>query len=190
MRKVTLAVFLLSISLSAPIAAGPLEEGRAAAERGDYATALQLLRPLAEQGDANAQYNLGYMYDYGKGVPKDFVEAVKWFRLAAEQGHAIAQYDLGSKYSISAGVPQDNAEMAKWFRLAAEQGHALAQVSLGSMYDFGAGVPKDYVQSHMWFSLAAAQGLPVAELRDRVAAKMSSAQIAEAEKLAREWKPK
>ena len=81
----------------------------AAYESKDYATALKLWRPLAEQGDAQAQYNLGIMYDNGQGVPQDDAEAVKWYRKAAEQGIAKAQYNLGVMYANGRGVPQDYA---------------------------------------------------------------------------------
>ena len=75
-----------------------LEEGLAAYQRGDFATAMREWRPLAEVGDANAQFNLGAMYANGEGVSKDDAEAVKWYRLAAAQGHAKAQYILGVMY--------------------------------------------------------------------------------------------
>ncbi len=162
MLKRILAGVLLSLMLTGAAAAGPFEEGAAAYHRGDYATALRLWRPLAEQGDALAQYNLGLMYDTGQGVPQDDAEAVKWYRLAAEQGDALAQYNL----SI--------------------------------MYGKGRGVPEDYVQAHMWFNLAASR-FPssqaenrgkTAHNRDVLASKMTPAQLAEAQKLAREWKPK
>jgi TPR repeat protein len=112
LRAILLA---LALTLSAaPVAAGPIEDGVAAHERGDYETALRLIRPLAEQGDAKAQYNLGIMYDNGVGVPQDYVEAVKWYRMAAEQGFAGAQYNLGVMYANGRGVPQDSAEALKW----------------------------------------------------------------------------
>ncbi len=103
-------------------AAGPLDEGEAAYDRGDYATAVRLWRPLAEQGVVTAQNNLGVMYEKGEGVPQDYAEAVKWYRLAAEQGYAIAQFNLGFVYAEGQGVPQDYALAVKWYRLAAEQG--------------------------------------------------------------------
>jgi TPR repeat protein len=81
--RVALAAIILVLSLAAPVAADPLEDAAAAHERGDYATALRLLRPLANQGNSGAQYNLGFMYYEGEGVPQDFAEAVKWYRLAA-----------------------------------------------------------------------------------------------------------
>ena len=85
---------------------------------------------------------------------------------------------------------KDYATDASWFRKAAEEGNVIAQHDLGVMYAKGEGVPQDYVQAHMWFSLSAAQGDGATKNRDIIAAKMTPAQIAEAQKLAREWKPK
>ena len=94
----------------------------AAYERGDYSTALALWRPLAEQGVAEAQFNLGLMYSNGEGVPQDYAEAVQWFQLAAEQENARGQFGLGYMYEHGYGVPQDYAEAQRWYRLAGEQG--------------------------------------------------------------------
>ena len=117
--KSLLATLVVSLSLVAPVLAGPIEDADAAYKRGDYATALQLARPNAQQGDVGAQLYIGMMYQLGKGVPQDYVEAHKWFNLATAQGD----------------------KLAKWFR-------------------------------------------------DDVASLMTPAQIAEAQRLAREWKPK
>ena len=196
MLKRILAGVVLALMLTGGAVAGPFEDASAAHERGDYAAALRLLRPLAEQGDADAQFNLGFLYAKGEGVPQDHAEAVKWYRLAAEQGNAQAQNDLGASYVNGEGVPQDYAEAVKWYRLAAEQGDADAQVNLGSMYLMGQGVPQDYVQAHMWFNLAAARYSEAkdqdraAKARDFVASKMTPEQLAEAQRQAREWKPK
>jgi hypothetical protein len=99
-------------------------------------------------------------------------------------------------YYEGRGVPQDDAEAARWYRKAAEQGYAEAQFNLGSMYYHGYGVPQDYVQAHMWYKLATSK-IPPGEGRDEavknrdiVAKRMTPAQISEAQKLAREWKPK
>jgi TPR repeat protein len=186
------ALIALALALSAaPVSAGVWDDALAAHARGDYAEAVRLFRPLAEQGDASAQYNLGFMYNNGEGVPQDYVEAVKWYRMAAEQDHADAQYNLGLMYDNGQGVPQDYAEAVKWYRMAAEQGYATAQSNLGVMYATGSGVPQDDVLAHMWFNLAAAQGHANAKKgRDIVAKLMTSEQIAEAQRLAREWKPK
>jgi hypothetical protein len=144
------AVVILSFGLIAPVAAGPFEEAVAAYKRGDYATAMQLWRPLADQGNTIAQNYLGVMYAQGRGVPQDFAVAVSWYRKAADQGYAVAQYNLGAMYAI---VP-------------------------------------DYVSAHMWFNLAAAAGYKnAASNRDVVAAGMTQAQIAEAQRLADVWRP-
>jgi tetratricopeptide (TPR) repeat protein len=134
----------------------------AAYQKGDYSTALRHLRPLADQGDARAQFVLGVMYAEGQGVPQDYAEAVKWYRRAANHSHAQAQYNLGLSYAKGEGVPQDD------------------------------------VSAHMWFNLAAAR-FPVSDTRNHdlavrnrelVANKMTREQIAEAQNLAREWKPR
>ena len=162
-------------------------------ERGvpqDYAEAMKWYRKAADQGHAVAQVSLGLMYEMGQGVPTDYVEAVRWYRKAADQGYAVAQYYLGVIYDNGTGVPQDYAEAMKWYRKAADQGIAEAQYNLGVIYDNGSGVPQDYVQAHKWFSLAADRGDEDAvQHRDQAAAKMTPAQIAEAQRLAREWKP-
>ncbi len=160
-------------------------------DRGDYDTALKEWRPLAEQGYAVAQYNLGIMYHKGHGVPQDYTEAVKWFRLAADQGLVNAQYSLGQMYRKGLGVPQDYQEALKWYRRAADQGHGNAQFNLATMYYNGHGVPQDYVLAHKWADLAASQGDEDAvKKRDARATLMTPQQIAVAQRLAREWKPK
>ncbi len=115
-----------TLGLTAPGWAG-LDEGVAAYKRGDYATALREWRPLAEQGHAKAQYNLGQMYRNGQGVPQDYARAAKWFRKAAEQGVAVAQYNLGFMYEHGLGVTQDYAKALQWWRKAAAQGHPKAK---------------------------------------------------------------
>jgi TPR repeat protein len=155
-------------------------------------------RKAAEQAYADAQYNLGVMYANGRSVAQDDAEAMRWLRKAAEQEYALAQDHLGCMYANGRGVPQDDTEAMRWFRKAAEQARADAQYNLGFMYANGRGVPQDYLQAHMWFNLAAVR-FPASETkareeairnRDRVAAKMTAEQIAEAQRLAREWKPK
>jgi tetratricopeptide (TPR) repeat protein len=159
---VGLLILLISSSLAVAAFGGEFEDAVAAYERGDYATAYRLFKPMAEQGHAEAQYNLGGMYAEGRGVPQDYGKAVKWFRKAAEQGHAEAQYNLGG------------------------------------MYFGGRGVPQDFVLAHMWFNLSISR-VPASEgetreateiIIDLVASKMTPFQIAEAQRLAREWKPK
>jgi len=191
LRAVLLAVVgAVSLAASA-VAQTPLEQGIAAYERGDFAAAFRLWRPLAERGDAYAQTNLGKLYRNGKGVPLNPPEAIKWFRLAAEQGDAMAQSNLGRMHDAGEGVPENDAAAVKWYRMAADQGYAIAQGYLGAMYGAGQGVPKNYVEAYKWFALAADQELslemdPLSFLRG----KMTPAQIAEGQKLAAEWKPK
>ena len=100
-----------------------MEKAIEAIERGDYATAFKISLPLAEQGDAEAQFSLGFMYDHGQGVPQDYAEAVKWYLKAAEQGYANAQYNLGLMYKDGQGVSQDYVQAYMWLNLAAKKGH-------------------------------------------------------------------
>ena len=142
----------------------------------------------AENGDAVAQSVLGFMYANGQGVSQDSAQAVVWLRRAAEQGFAAAQINLGTMYTEGRGVPQDNAQALIWYRRAAEQGLAAAQHNLGVMHTKGQGMPQDYTLAHMWLNLAGAGGYEdAAKIRDTVAAQMTPAQIAEAQRLAREW---
>ena len=175
------------------------DAGYAAFEKGKYETALKILRPLAENGDPRAESTLGLLYyNGGRGVQQDDVKAVKWFRLAANHGDAVAEFNLGVMYADGQGVPQDNAEAVNWYRLAAEQGNARAQYNLGLWYARGLGGSPDLVRAHMWFNLAASH-FPASDPIDRnlainnrdvVAGKMTSAEIAEAQRLALAWKPK
>ena len=138
--RAMLTASLMLVALAEAAVAGALEDAYSALNEGDYATALRLFRPLADEGNVAARKALAIINDYC---------------------------------------------------LDADKGNALAQFSLGFIYEKGLGMPQDYVRAHMWFSLAAAQGTKgAAEWRDRLAARMSPAQITEAQKLAREWKPK
>jgi uncharacterized protein len=194
-RLITLfaSVLLVELALFGSAMAGPLEDGEAAYHRGDYADAMRLLRPLAEQGDISAQFQLGAMYFFGEGVPQDTKQCVMWYRKAAEQGNANAQTKLGLMYAYGIGTPKDGAQALFWYRKAAEQGDASAKFTLGLMYVDGAGVPQSYITAHMWFNLAASGAgntelhSQAAKSRDGAAAKMTPAQIAEAQRLASEW---
>lgn len=131
------------------------------------------------------------MYHEGRGVAQDYKEAGRWLRMAAEQGKASAQFFLGLVYHDGQGIVQDYKEAVRWYRLAAEQGNADAQFNLGVMYGQGQGVAQDYIQAHVWFDLAGAAGnADGIRYRDMVAGKMTPEQTAEAQRLAREWKPK
>ena len=124
----------------------------------------------------------------------DLAAFVDPLKTRAAQGEAKAQTILGLMYYEGRGVPQDNAEALKWYRLAAAQGDALAQYHPGLMYAKGYGVPQDHIEAHKWFNLAAASSTSkpnrdrAVEARDKLVARMTPTQIAEAQKLAREWK--
>jgi TPR repeat protein len=190
----TLLALAVSVVMTGGALAGPLEDGQAAYLRGDYATALRVWLPLAQRGNVVAQVNVGSIYDTGgRGVPSDLVEAVRWYHRAAEGGSATAQNNLGTMYFAGRGTLQDDAEAVRWWRNAAEQGLAAAQFNLGRSLANGRGVPQNFVEAYMWLSLAAARLPPgrVSELavsgRDAVRASMTPRQIAEAQRLAREW---
>jgi hypothetical protein len=130
--------------------------------------------------------------DFDKGMTaynsSDYATAIKEFSVAAEQGHAKAQYNLGTMYDFGNGVPKDDREAVKWYRKAAEQGYANAQYNLGVMYAKGEGVPENYIKAYMWVSLAAAFGYKDEKKAKEVLKKrMSSEQIAEAQRLSSEW---
>jgi len=147
-----------------PAGAQNIDKGKEAAWRGDYAAALAELRPLAERGNADAQYSLAGLYRDGRGVPRDDAQAAAWYRRAAEAGSWWAAFDLGMLY-----WGQSRAAGAK------------------------DGAPNDtLVRVHMWLGIAAAtenvgcveMGAP---LRDAVAQSMTAGQIAEAQELTRAW---
>ena len=149
----SIALVLSLVCLVVP-AWADFQAGMDAKNRGDFAKALREWRPLAEQGDARAQFYLGVLYENGDGVPEDYEKAREWYMKSAAQGEANAQFYLGL------------------------------------MFAFGRGGPLDLVQAHMWYSLAAGNGHARAALhRNDLAKQMKPAQIAEAQKRAREWKP-
>ena len=152
----------------------------------DYQAAVKWYRLAAEQGYAQAQYNLGAAYALGEGVPQDYRKAVHWYRLAAEQGNAVAQSSLGVLYAQGEGVPQDYKKAVHWYRLAAEQGNAAAQSNLGVVYALGEGVRKDLTIADMWFIIAARNGSGSgAAARDTLALELTDAAIAKVEEMAR-----
>ncbi|MBI5821895.1 MAG: protein kinase [Verrucomicrobia bacterium] len=203
-------------AVSAPVPAQPKDAAREAeedrkyieglkskAEKGDVEAlislghhaknpteAMEWYRKAVEQGDATGQLWLANCYSGWKGVPRDDAEAFKWLRKSADAGCVAAQQRLGFCYFNGKGVDEDRKESVKWYRKAAEQGERFSQLHLGSYYRYGEGVHKDHVQAHKWFSLAAAQGFDwVREYLDEIEKEMTPEQIAEAKRLAREFKP-
>jgi TPR repeat protein len=129
----------------------------------NYTTALRLLRPAAEAGNADAQYRLGTLYRHGQGVPRDPRMAADWWTKAAQQGNADAAFSLGFLYyrgadDGAAGVPQDLSEAGHWLLRAAEGGSLMAQYLVGQMYRRGDGLPRDPVLARRWSGRAAQRG--------------------------------
>ena len=180
--------------------AADFDKGIAAFDKGDFAAALIEWKPLAKKGDADAQFNVGLLYEQGKGVPVDgnskamdyeiaaqnFVTALKWYTLAAAQGYAQAQTQLGAMYYNGQGVVQDYKTAMKWFTLAAEEGNGSAQYGLSIMHARGQSVAQDDVYAHMWANIAASttDSWMMAELRDLLAQRMTRVQIEKAHQLA------
>jgi len=119
MRYLFFAVILV-VACATGAAADPLDEAEYEYERSDYTQAARLFHPLAEQGLARAQYNLGLMYAKGQGVPQDYQEALMWYHKAAEQGDALAQHNLGVMYDNGRGTRQDYIRAHMWYSVAAE----------------------------------------------------------------------
>ena len=183
----TAAFLLLAIALSA--LPGCIEPRlRPYVNVHDMSPTIDELRALAEQGNAEDQYQLGRRYELA--MPADYREAVRWYRSAAVQRHAGAFYRLCALSDIGRGVTQDYEEALRWCRLAADHGHGRAMFTIGFHYQYAHGVPRDLVQAHQWYNLAGANGYHAAtKWRDRLAADMTRTQIAQAQFLARNWKP-
>ncbi|MCW5745479.1 MAG: sel1 repeat family protein [Alphaproteobacteria bacterium] len=200
-RSCHMAIWLIAVAtlaIVAPAARGtPPAEVNAAIDRGDYAEALRRLQPLAEQGDADAQYHLGLLHQNGQGVPRDAAQAAGWFRKAALQGHAEARYSLGTLYATGQGVSRSDAEASRWLRLAARQGLAVAAFDLGLLYASGQGVKHDDVQAYVWFAIAASRFAPAQHEqraralheRDVVASRLAPAALAEGQRQAAVFQP-
>jgi len=154
----------------------------------DDVVARQLFEKAAVQGNVEAQYNLARLYYSGQGGKQDYAQACLWYEKAALQGSADAQVNLGTLYSNGLGCRKDDKEAVFWFLLAAKQGHGLALVKLGSMYEGGRGVTQDYVQAYKWYDLGARRNEKTGEqLRDELVKRMTPAQVAEAQRLTKEW---
>ena len=184
MRSLIALLFLLA----APVCAQNHDNGLEMGHSAGCAASLSACRQMAENGETIAQYNLGVVYEYGRGVTQNDVEAINWYRRASVRGMSAAQYKLGIMYDNGWGVAASDIEAVKWYSKAAEQGHTFAQHDLAFMYATGTGVSQDYVRAYMWLSVALASGNSLMTKHlDRVSGKLSFAQIEEAQKMAREW---
>ena len=149
------AALALTAALAMP-ARADFDRAAAAFDKGDYATAIRELQPLAAKGDPRSQYAMGVMAENGFGMPKDLSLAAGWYRKAAEQGNTDAQFNLGAMYEHGIGMPVNYAQAARWYRPAAAAGDIDALSNLGVLYEKGAGVPQDKVLALALYNVAAA----------------------------------
>jgi len=185
-----LSLCAITLLICATLCAGAdLKSAKLAYDQKNYAAAFEEFKPMAEQGNAEAQLYLGKMYMMGQGVLKDQDQAVKWFKASAVQGNADAQFFLGSYYLLP---HRDIPEGVKWLRLSAEQGQQDAQLLLGKSYLHGdKDLPRDPVQAEMWLRLAAKNNLDFYQNQLVGAeAEMTPEQISQGKALAAAWKPK
>jgi hypothetical protein len=144
---------------------GDVAAGLQAFRKADYLTAYREWSRAAEQGQAEAQYDLGILYLKGLGVAKNPEEAFRWFRLAAEQGQADAQFQAGLMREKGTGVPKDYVQAQVWFARSADRGDSEAEEALAELYEQGLGVQKDLARAVYWYQQAAEQGHAEAESR-------------------------
>jgi cell division septation protein DedD len=152
--KHLIAAILVAL-VSVPLSAQSVEKGIDAWQRGDFADAVSIWRPLAEAGDADAQFNLGQAYRLGRGIPTNVAESRKWFEAAAAQGHVDAETTLGLLLYQNG----DQADGLKWLKLAADQDEPRAMLVYGTALYNGDGVTQDPVLGYAYVRRAAAQGL-------------------------------
>ena len=141
---------LLALWLMHPLARADLAKGLEAVEAGHWPTALAEFKPLANQGDPNAQVNLGNLYMRGLGVEQDYGIAYEWYAKAARQGHATGQNKLAVMHYYGLGVKENHAEAAHWFLKAAQQGDPAAAMVIAELYDKGDGVPASKISAYSW----------------------------------------
>ena len=167
LRRCLLALLFAALagpSLAQSLAAGSFDDGMRAYDAGDHAKAVELWAPLAEGGDAIAQYSLGKVLENGGGgVERNLAEAAKWYDRAAGQGVPAAQNNLGLMYAQGRGVPRDSARAARLWLSAADKDHVIAQFNLGLAYYRGEGVEEDKTVAVRWFRRASELGLADAQ---------------------------
>jgi hypothetical protein len=148
----TVAAIMAAVVMAGVPALADLAAAQKAYARHDWFTALKEYLPLAQQGDANAQFIVGYIYC--QGAKPQYAEALKWFKQAAVKGHPNAQFNLGQMYRLGQGVAKNPTEAARWYRAAANQGFADAQLRLGIAYEEGSGVTRDLKQAAELYRLS------------------------------------
>ncbi len=190
MRVITRIAIVLALLHAAGLAdSADLKKGLAAFNEGDYATSLAECQPLADAGNAGAQFCVGRLYANGFGVAMDDALAIKWYSLAADAGHAEAQFNLGVMYANGWGVDMNWEESARYYLLAAEQGFVPAQKALAYACGHGMGVTKDRVQAFAWYDIAAQVGddMGAGLKRDELLERLSAEDVAKAQQIAQKW---
>jgi len=142
--------------------ASTLEEGYTAIRSGNLKEGFAILQPLAESGDAEAQYGLAILYKEGWGTEKSPEKSAEFYEKAAVQGHTNAMFYTAAAYQSGEGVSQDYAAAAKWYEQAAAKGHSASMYGLGSLYYNGMGVTRDDVKADTWITKSADAGFPLA----------------------------
>lgn len=179
---------LLSAALLCMPAHADYEDGVAAAQAGDYATALREFSAAAEAGLDLAQYNLAILYFTGQGVTQDYAQALRWTQAAAEQGHLNAQFNLGALYYTGSGTPVDLSQAFVWYERAAQGQHGGAQYNLATMYELGEGVEKDLIRAHFWASAAQYNEFADApSLLERLTSAMTPEELSAARQAFAQW---
>jgi len=163
-QSLALSTFLLGLWSMAAVAAMP-EDGRRAYDAGHFTDAMGIWAQLSREGNAEAEFGLGLLYDLGNGTPQDPETAFVWYRLAAEAGMPEAEFNLGAMYDGGRGVARSGERAALWYAKAGAHGHHRAQFDLGLLYQQGDGLPRNPDAAAAWFRAAAEGGLPAAAAR-------------------------
>ncbi len=184
----TLALLVTIVAGATRAAADDLLDGIAAYKAEDWATAIAKLTPLAEAGDAEAHFYLGYMYETGKGTPADLAQAIAHYQAASEAGESKAQFNLGAAYEAGRGVERDDEAAHRWYLAAAEQGFLRAQYKVAEMFEEGRGTESDLILAYKWFKLAGRDRFQDSRKRKKkVQKRLDLYEIAEGDLQARIW---
>lgn len=179
---------LVILLMPAFVSAADVKKGLDAYDVGDYETSLSECQPLAEEGDAMAQFCVGRLYANGFGVAMNDDQALNWYGQAADQGHSEAQYNLGIMYANGWGVTMNGVEAGRYYRLAADNGFIPAIKSIAGLSHSGRGVEQNIAKAYMWFEIAAQLGDFDSEYkRDQIGDELSPDELANAQQMARNW---
>ncbi len=185
--RITILIF--AILYCKIVSANIVDEADSAILKGDFSVAFSKFTQAAAENNSYAQYNLGAMYEAGKGVVKNLEQANYWYKLSAQNGNHNAQFNFANNLYNGKGIAKNNAEAFKYFKLSASQGNLKSQFWLGVMYKMGHGVLQNFTKAHMWLNLAGLSGNTFAiAMREDVEDRMTALTIAEAQLLAQNCK--